>query len=105
MAKKIKKKSHPEKEISLHLSNFSKEVKQLKTDRHKNVFQSLGNDVRTSKECLQKISEKYLLQDRIYPYIGLKSVSKPTNGLTDIQKICECLELVYKCLRNVSKNF
>ena len=27
------------------------------------------------------------------------------HGLTDIQKICKCLELVYKPLRNVSKKF
>ena len=46
--KKIRKISHPELEISLYLSNFSKEVSQL------TEFRSIGKCVPTSQEYLQK---------------------------------------------------
>ena len=83
---------------------FSKETRQLtdwQTYKNLNLF---GNGVQTYQECLQKVSERYIIQNRRYPYIGLISVRKwPTNRLTDKHEICNFFEMVYKHPRNVSK--
>ena len=80
--KKFRKISHPELEISLNLSNFSKKVSQLtdrqtgrqETDRLADTHESFGSSIQTFQESLQKISERYLIQNRRYLYIGLISV-------------------------------
>ena len=67
---------HPEQEISLHFSNFRKEVSQLTDWQTYKKLNSFGNGVQTSQECLKKVSERYLIQNLGYPYIDLISVKK-----------------------------
>ena len=67
---------HPEQEIYLYLSNFRKEVDQLTDWQTYKNLKCLANSVQTYQECLQKNSERYLIQNRRYPYIGLISVRK-----------------------------
>ena len=74
------------------------------TDRHTRNLKLFGTSVQISQECLQKISERYLIRNWRYPFSSLISEGiEPTIGLTDIQEICNYLEIVYKHLRNVSK--
>ena len=54
----FRKISLPELEISLYLYNFSKEISQL-TDWH--IYKKIISSAKTFKECLQKISERYLV--------------------------------------------
>ena len=53
--------SHPELEMSLYLYNFDKQVTNYRIDRHTRSLESFGTSVETSKEYLQKISERYLI--------------------------------------------
>ena len=55
--KKFRNIPHQEQEISLHLSNFGKEVSQLTDWQSYKKFQLLGNGVTTSKECVQKFQK------------------------------------------------
>ena len=80
-----------------HIFNLFQEVSMLTnrlTDRQeicsyleivykhpKNVSQKVqdvlfGNSVEIPKECLHKVSERYLIQNKRYTYIGLISVRK-----------------------------
>ena len=58
MSQKFKKNiSHPGQEISLHLSNFSKEVSQLTDWQTHKKFVFFGTSVQTSQECVPKMSD------------------------------------------------
>ena len=46
------------------------------TDRHTKISELFGTSVQTSQECLQKISERYIIQNWRYPYIYQISVRK-----------------------------
>ena len=60
----------PELELTLYFSNFSKEVSQQETIRHTSNSDLFGNSVPTSQECLQKISERYIIQKRGIPILA-----------------------------------
>ena len=87
--KKFRKIYHPGQDISLYLPNFSNEVSQLTDWQTYKQFVIIGQWRQHIHGMFQKKSEKYIIQDRRYPYIGL---IQPTNGLTDIHKICRHLE-------------
>ena len=63
-------------EISPYLSNFSKEATNEQTDRQTRNVAGFGNSVQISMKCLTKISGRYIIQNRRYPYICLISVRK-----------------------------
>ena len=58
-----------------------------------------------SQECLQEISDKYLIQNwsSLYLYNFSKEISQLT--LTDIQEIQNYLELLYRIPENFPRNF
>ena len=60
-----------------------------------------GTSVKTSKECVHKNSERYLISRFVRFQLG----SMPTTRLSDIQKNQNYLELVYQHVRNASKQF
>ena len=58
--KSFKKISHPENDLPLHLSNFSKEVSNL-TDKDIQTICIYLEIVQKNEECLKKNSEWYLI--------------------------------------------
>ena len=101
--KSFKKISHPELGISLYLSNFRKEVSQIMSERHAKNLELFGTSVGTSSECLQKISERYLIQNwRLILY--LSNFRKEVSQITDIQEIQNDLKMVKIYPENVSKD-
>ena len=58
--------SHPELDISKDNLISVRKLGNEQTDRHKRFLELFGTSVRTSKECLQKISERYLIQNQSY---------------------------------------
>ena len=72
--KNFRKISYPDLEISQYLCNFSKKVSQVtdwQTYKNSDLF---WTSLPASKKCLQKKSERYLIQNWIYPFICIISV-------------------------------
>ena len=110
---KFKKIPHPKLEISINLSDFSKEVWQLPDWETYKKSELFGTSAPTSQECFQKFqgdnprNVSIRIQKDISSragYIPKFVGSMPTTRLTDIQENQNYLELVYQHLRNVSKN-
>ena len=97
--------SHLEVEITPYLSNFSEELTNYQTDGHTRNSKLLGTSEPTSRECLQKKSERCLIQKVRDPHICLISVGKQqTTRRTHISEIHNYVELVCKHPRSVSRN-
>ena len=59
---------------------------QQKDTLHRVLMRTPRNRIPTSQECLQKNSERYLIQNWRYPYIyHISQGCKPTDRVTDIQ--------------------
>ena len=107
--KKFRKISHSEQEISKDLSYYSKETIQLKDWQTYKNLKLFGNGVQTSQECLEKLSERYLIQNRRYPYIGL-NFSKELSQLTDWQTyqnlnfLANSVQTFQECLKKIQKD-
>ena len=74
--KKFRKISHPELELSLYLSNFSKKVSQLADWQTYKKFRIIWYLCANIPKMSPKIAERYLIQNWRYPYICLLSVRK-----------------------------
>ena len=70
----LKKISHPELDISKDNPISVRKLGNEQTDRHTRFLELFGTSVGISQECLQNISERYIIQNRRYPYIDLISV-------------------------------
>ena len=63
VSKKFRKVSHPELEIFLYLSNFSKDVSQQTDWQTYKKFESYGTSVQRSQEYIQNSLGRYFSKD------------------------------------------
>ena len=102
----LRKMAPPELEIS-NVSLFS--VKKWVNEQSDNLTRNLNlfkTSVQTSGECVHIIWEKQLIQNSRYTLLTKSQQGRESiNTLTNIQKIWNYVELLYKHCRKISRKF
>ena len=74
----LKKIAHLELDISKDNQISVRKWDNEQTDRHTRILEFFGTSVGTFQECLQKISERYIIQNQSYKQIKLVETDERT---------------------------